>query len=116
MPIKHSTANSAALAARRTAYVARHKLRDFKLSGRSLMRLVLSRCSNRAVVDEVRTRFTISYGTALRMESRTWDPLEMFGHKGPRVALVAHPYHVPDEGREDMALLHRAGLNVIEGG
>jgi hypothetical protein len=116
MGIQSSTNNSPDLLRMRAAYVDRHKLRDFRLSGRSLMRLVRSRCVDKAVVDEIRARFTISCGTDLQMESRTWDHLEMFGHKGALVALIAHPYHITDEGREDMALLHRANLNVIEGG
>jgi hypothetical protein len=116
MGIQHSTATDAALARMRAAYVDRYKLRDFRLSGRSLMRLVRSRCADKPLVDEIRTRFTHHNGCDIQMDSRTWDHLEMFGYEGALVSLVAHPYHVTDVGREDMALLHRAGLNVIEGG
>src|SRR3954470_12156627 len=106
--IQPPTAAAAALAARRAAYVGRHRLKVFKLSGRSLMRLVRSRCCDQAVIDLIRKRFTLagSYGTDLKMESRTFDHLEMFGHRGQLVALVAHPYHVTEAGLEDMALLH----------
>lgn len=116
MPIQTTTARDAELAARRAEFVARNGLKDFKLSGRSLMRMVRRCCVDKALVDRIRERFTHHYGTDLRMEGETWDHLEMFGRKGHLVVLVAHPYHVTDAGREDMALFHRAGLNVVEGG
>jgi hypothetical protein len=114
--LKPPTAADLALAAKRAAFVSRHGLRDFKLSGRHLMRMVRRTCANPALVAAIRARFTRHYGCDLQMESRTWDHLEMLGKDGHLVALIAHPYSVSAEGREDMAVFRRAGLVVIEGG
>jgi hypothetical protein len=116
MGIQHSTATDAELAAKRAAFVSKHGLKDFKLSGRSLMRMVRRTCVDAALVDVIRKRFTRHYGCDLQMESRSWDHLEMLGKDGHLVSLVSHPYSVSAEGREDMAIFRRAGLVVIEGG
>ena len=47
MGIQHPTNVSPGLLRLRAAYVNKHRVRDYKLSGRSLMRLVLSRCPTR---------------------------------------------------------------------
>ena len=105
MGVQHPTNVWPGLLRLRAAYVNRHGLRDYKLSGRSLMRLVLA-CPDKAVVDEVRRRSATAMGRISRWRAGLFDDLlKMFGQRG-FVALVGIPYHVTDEGRADMAALH----------
>jgi hypothetical protein len=64
MGVQSSTNNSPALARMRAAFMARHKLRDYKLSGRSLVRMARSAGADAATVAAIRRRFTYGHGTS----------------------------------------------------
>jgi hypothetical protein len=113
MGVQHPTNNSPALLRMRAAFMGRHKLRDFKLSGRHLMRMVLTSGADRAAAARVRERFTYSYGCFLKWSGPTWDHLEMMGRDGRALVLISHPYSIDDEGRRDIEILRAGGLRVV---
>jgi hypothetical protein len=113
MGIQSSTNNSPSLLRMRAAFMARHKLRDYKLSGRHLMRMVLTSGADKAAVDRVREHFTHSYGCFLKWSGPTFDHLEMMGRGGRALVLISHPYSIDAEGRRDLALLQAGGLRVV---
>lgn len=115
MGIQATTARDAELTAKRQAFMGRHRLRDYKLSGRHLMKMVLTSGGDKAAVDRVRERFTYSYGCSLRWHGPTWDHLEMMGRGGQALVMVSHPYSIDDEGRRDISLFRAAGLRVVIG-
>lgn len=113
MGIQATTARDVELARKREAFVAEHRLRDYKLSGRHLMKMVLTSGASKAAADRVRDRFTYSYGCSLRWHGPTWDHLEMMGRDGQALVMISHPYSIDDEGRRDISLFQAAGLNVV---
>jgi hypothetical protein len=113
MGIQHPTNNSPDLLRMRAAFMGRHKLRDYKLSGRHLMKMVLTSGADKAAVDRVRDRFTYSYGCFLKWSGPAFDHLEMMGRDGRALVLISHPYSIDDEGRRDLALLQAGGLRVV---
>ena len=115
MGIQATTARDAELARKREAFLSEHKLRDYKLSGRHLMKMVLASGASKAAADAVRERFTYSYGCSLKWSGPTWDHLEMLGRDKQMLVLVSHPYSIDDEGRRDISLFKAAGLRVVVG-
>lgn len=116
MGIQSPTARDVELARMREAFLAKHRLKDYKLSGRHLMKMVLSSAPDEAASDAIRTRFTSNYGCSLRWHGPTWDHMEMMGRGRQLIVMVSHPYSPPNAACPDLELFRRAGLNVVLGG
>jgi hypothetical protein len=113
MGIQSSTNSSPDLLRMRAAFMGRHALKNFKLSGRSLVRMARSAGADGATVAAIRGRFTYGHGTYLQWSGPTSDHLEMMGPDGRLLVLVSHPYPEPRKDCPDLELFRRAGLRVV---
>lgn len=114
MGIQATTARDAGLSAMRAGFLARHRVKEYKLSGHNLMRMVRDAGGFTPEIERVRDRF-VAPGGWLRWPGPTWDHMECFGRDRMPLMFVSHPYQIDGDGQGDIGLFRAAGLNVVIG-